>query len=160
MGIYMRKCSRTIRHIDTRLPKGIVHIAVALYIQWAYILSIVNWLVQIFTKRKAITHLVFSILLTGGIGGYRFYMFQELPWTQLGIFFGVYWVALLILFLLRNKLSRWSNKTWETSCALKGPGNGLRGYIVINTKYISKTTPEMEAEICAAKPCLYDMDLY
>ncbi len=149
-----------IKRIYTRLPKWVVHTGVALYTQWSYILKIISWLVQAFTKRRFRMHLLLSLLLVGGLGGYCFYMFRELPWKQLGIVFAFYWVALIVLLIFRRKLDRWKERTWDKVISLKGNGTGFRGYVVINSKHIPETTPEKEAEIRAARQRPYCMDLY
>ncbi len=149
-----------IKRIYTRLPKWVVHTGVALYTQWSYILKIISWLVQAFTKRNFKTHLFLALLLVGGIGGYRFYMSQEVFWKQLVAVFAVYWAALIVLLIFRKRLFRWKEHTWDKVIFLKGNGSGFRGYIVLSPKYISKTTPEMEAEIRAARQQSYCMDLY
>lgn len=148
-----------IKRIYTRLPKWVVHLGVALYTQWSYILNIINWLVQAFTKRSFKAHLLLALLLAGGHGGYCFYMFRELPWRPLGMIFAFYWVVLIILLIFRNKIRDWKDRTWGKVICLKGTGTGLRGYVVINPKYISEITPEMEAEIHEGRQLLC-MDLF
>lgn len=149
-----------IKRIYTRLPKWFVHIGIALYIQWSYILNIISWLVQTFTKRKFRTHLFLALLLAAGHGGYCFYMIRELSWKPLGMIFLFYWVALIILFIFRNKIKRWNERTWEKVIRLQGNGSSLRGYVVINSKFISEITPEMEAEIRAARQSYPCWDMY
>lgn len=148
-----------IKRIYTRLPKWVVHTGVALYTQWSYILNMISWLVQAFTKRRFRTHLLLSLLLVGGLGGYHFYMFRELPWKQLGIVFAGYWVILIVLLIFRNKIRDWKDRTWGKVICLKGTGTGFRGYVVINPKCISEITPEMEAEIREGRQLLC-MDLF
>ena len=148
-----------IKRIYTRLPKWVVHLGVALYTQWSYILKIISWLVQTFTKRSFKTHLLLVLLLAGGHGGYCFYMFQKLPWRPLGMIFVFYWVVLIVLLIFRNKIRDWKDRTWGKVICLKGTGTGFRGYVVINPKYISEITPEMEAEIHEGRQLLC-MDLF
>ena len=150
----------SIKRIYTRLPKWVVHISVALYTQWSYILKITSWLVQAFTKRRFKTHLFLVLLLVGGLGGYSFYMLQELPWKQLGMIFAFYWVALIVLLVFRNKIKSWKDRTWDKVIFLKGNGSRFRGYVVLSPKHISKTSPEMEAEIRAARQHHYCIDPY
>ena len=150
----------SIKRIYTRLPKWVVHTGVALYTQWSYILNMISWLVQAFTRRRLKTHLLLSLLLISGLGGYRFYMFRELPWKQLGIVFAAYWVSLIVLLISRKKLDRWKKRTWNKVISLKGNGSRFRGYVVLNPKHISETTPEIEAEIRAARQCPYCVDQY
>ena len=148
-----------IKRIYTRLPKWVVHTGVALYTQWSYILNMISWLVQAFTKRRFRTHLLLSLLLVGGLGGYSFYMFRELSWKVLGMIFAFYWVVLIVLLIFRNKIKDWKDRTWEKVICLKGTGTRFRGYVVINPKYISETTPEIEAEIREGRQLLC-MDLF
>ena len=148
-----------IKRIYTRLPKWVVHTGVALYTQWSYILNMISWLVQAFTKRRFRTHLLLSLLLVGGLGGYCFYIFQALPWRPLVIIFAFYWAALIVLLIFRNKIKDCKDRTWEKVIFLKGRGSSFRCYIVLNPKYISETTPEMAAEIREGRQLLC-MDLF
>lgn len=75
------------------------------------------------------------------------------------IIFAFYWAALIVLLIFQNKIKDCKDRTWEKVISLKGRGSSFRGYVVLNSKHITETTPEMEAEIRKGRqlPC---MDLF